>query len=251
VEATDLSAIYQYKFAAQPIYEYKSCSSAYRISGMTFSIVARDPHTGALGVATATGGPVVGSLVPHARAGVGAIATQASTNGLYAYDGLDALARPGADAQGVLDALLAADEGRDRRQCLIVDAVGRAAVWTGPGCSGHAGARIGQGVAVGGNLLSGQAVLDAMLAAYAQCTGALEDRLLAALVSGESAGCDRRGTRSAALKVYTANPFPAVDLRADWSPAPVADLGVILAATRDPSYADFFATVPTRAQQQA
>lgn len=213
---------------------------------MTFSIVARDPDTGALGVATATGGPVVGSLVPHARAGVGAIATQASTNGLYAYDGLDALARPGADAQGVLDALVAGDEGRERRQCLIIDNAGRTAVWTGAECGQHADARTGANVAVGGNLLAGGAVIEAMLEAFAGTSGALEDRLLAALVSGEGAGGDRRGTRSAALKVYLRAPFPAVDLRADWSPTAVADLAEVLAATRDPSYAEFFANVPTR-----
>jgi uncharacterized Ntn-hydrolase superfamily protein len=214
---------------------------------MTFSIVARDPRTGALGVATATGGPVVGSLVPHARAGVGAIATQASTNGLYAYDGLDALAEPGATAQTVLDGLLAGDEGREARQCLIIDAHGRIAVWTGSACSAHASAKSGDNVAVGGNLLSGEAVLDAMLSAFTESAGPLEDRLLAALTAGERTGGDRRGTRSAALKVYTRDPFPTVDLRADWSQTPVADLGVILEATRDSSYADFFASIPTRA----
>lgn len=213
---------------------------------MTFSIVARDPTTSALGVATATGGPVVGSLVPHARACVGAIATQASTNGLYAYDGLDALAQPGADAQGVLDGLLAGDEGRERRQCLIIDNMGRTAVWTGTECGPHASARTGENVAVGGNLLAGETVLEAMLEAFAKAPGTLEDRLLAAMIAGERAGGDKRGTRSAALKVYIRDPFPAVDLRSDWSQTPVADLGEILAATRDSGYADFLANVPRR-----
>ncbi|GLQ57859.1 DUF1028 domain-containing protein [Devosia nitrariae] len=213
---------------------------------MTFSIVARDPATRALGVATATGGPVVGSLVPHARAGVGAIATQASTNGLYAYDGLDALARPGADAQTVLDQLVAGDPQRERRQCLIIDFAGSAAVWTGSACEPYADARIGSDVAVGGNLLADAGVLQAMLEAFAATSGALEDRLLAALTAGEHAGGDRRGTRSAALKVYTNDPFPATDLRADWSEQPIADLGAILAATREPGYADFFNRLPRR-----
>mgnify|MGYP000906405787 CR=1 FL=1 len=90
---------------------------------MTFSIVARDNETGALGVATATGGPVVGSLVPHAAAGVGAIATQGYTNPLYGYDGLDLLGE-GGDARAVVESLITRDAGRDKRQIIVIDAQG-------------------------------------------------------------------------------------------------------------------------------
>lgn len=213
---------------------------------MTFSIIARDSRTGALGIATATGGPVVGSLVPHARAGVGAIATQGTTNALFGVDGLDRLAA-GEGPDRVLESLLEADAGREARQCILMDRNGRTASWTGRDCGAHAGAHAAPDIAVAGNLLTGEAVLTSMLAAYRAASGGLEDRLLAAMQAGEAAGGDRRGTRSAALKVYTSEPFPAVDLRADWSLRPVADLERILAATRDADYADFFSRIPTRA----
>jgi uncharacterized Ntn-hydrolase superfamily protein len=215
---------------------------------MTFSIVARDPDTGAFGVATATGGPVVGSLVPHAAAGIGAIATQCYTNPFYAFEGLALLANPEAVAPAVLQQLLAGDPGRDRRQCIMVDRAGSTAAWSGPACSPHAGALTEAGIAVAGNMLSTDAVLPAMLEAFRQAPGELGDRLLAALAAGEAAGGDERGTRSAALKVYTTEPYPALDLRADWSPRPLDELAAILEAVRAPDYAGFFNSIPTRAE---
>jgi uncharacterized Ntn-hydrolase superfamily protein len=215
---------------------------------MTFSIVARDPETGAFGVATATGGPVVGSLVPHAAAGVGAIATQCYTNAFYAFDGLALLADPELAASAVLPRLLARDAGRDRRQCIMVDREGRTATWTGLACRPHADALAEPGVAVAGNMLSTDAVLGAMLDAFRQAPGELGDRLLAALLAGEGAGGDERGIRSAALKVYTTEPYPALDLRADWSTRPLEELTAILEAVRAPDYAEFFAGIPRRAE---
>lgn len=213
---------------------------------MTFSIVARDPQSGAMGVATATGGPVVGSLVPHARAGVGAIATQSLTNPHFGFDGLDLLADEALPAQDVLDRLLASDPGRDMRQCLVLDRRGATAAWTGPDCMDVAAHQTRENVAVAGNFLIGTEVLDDMIAAFRQADGALEDRLLAALAAGDDRGGDRRGIRSAALKVYDRQPFPAVDLRSDWSTVPLDELRRILAATREPEYAGFFKSVPTR-----
>lgn len=209
---------------------------------MTFSIVARDPFTGALGVATATGGPVVGSLVPHARAGVGAVATQSSTNPFYGFRGLDRMAR-GEDPEAVLAGLVAADPDRARRQCAMIDAAGRTACWTGEACNPYAATLTAPDVAVAGNMIAGPGVLEAMIAAFAP-QAPLEERLLAALEAGEAAGGDRRGTRSAALKIYTSEPYPFIDLRADWSDAPIAHLGAILGAVRDADYADFFRRVP-------
>jgi len=211
---------------------------------MTFSIVARDDDTGAFGVATATGGPVVGSLVPHARAGVGAIATQSLTNPLYGITGLDLLAE-GLSPQDVLDRLTAGDDGRENRQCLIIGLTGPAVAWTGSKAEDAKGAIVADGVGVAGNMLAGTSVFEAMLNAYHEALSTpLEDRLLSALRAGNKAGGDYRGIRSAALKLYTSEPYPAVDLRADWSLDPVAHLGEILSATRSESYAGFFRQLP-------
>ncbi len=157
---------------------------------MTFSIVARDPETGALGVATATAGPAVGALVPHGAAGIGAIATQAMTNAYLAIDGLEHLKT--LDAEGALARVLAEDPNRDQRQVLIVDGSGRVAAWTGPACQSWAGHKSANGVAVGGNILAGEGVLDAMLGAYG-VGGTLPQRLLSALAAGLEAGGASRG----------------------------------------------------------
>ena len=213
---------------------------------MTFSIVGRDPRSGSLGVATATAGPVVGQLVPHGRAGTGAIATQSRTNPHFGYDGLELLADPAADAETVLARLLAGDAGREQRQCLIVDRHGKAAAWTGDDCAAVAASLSRENLAVGGNFLAGEGVLAAMAAAFDATAGKLEDRLLGALAAGAAAGGDQRGIGSAALKVYGERPFPDVDLRADWSETPIDDLARILAATREPDYAGFFEALPPR-----
>ncbi|HEY8594963.1 MAG TPA: DUF1028 domain-containing protein [Devosiaceae bacterium] len=214
---------------------------------MTFSIVARDPRTGAFGVATATGGPAVGSLVPYARAGVGAVATQGyTTNPQYGFGGLDAMAR-GVTSHEALDRLTSADAGRQRRQCVMIDREGRTAAWTGEEIAEVRGALTRDGVAVAGNLLASPQVLKDMMSAFEKAPGLpLADRLLAAMLAGEKAGGDSRGTRSAALKVYDTEDYPAVDLRVDWSVAPIEDLGKVLAATREDDYATFFARLPTR-----
>lgn len=216
---------------------------------MTFSIVARDPMTGAFGVATATGGPVVGSLVPHARSGVGAIATQGYTNPLYAYDGLAALDE-GQGADTVLSALKAADLDFERRQIILVDKTGHTAGWTGSGLKGVANMTLTDNMAAAGNLLASATVVTAMVAAYEASAGKLlEDRLLAALFAGEQAGGDSRGTLSAAIKTVTDQPYPAIDVRVDFSSNPIGGLEVLLDQVRSSSYADFFADLPRRAHQ--
>lgn len=210
---------------------------------MTFSIVARDPRTGQLGVATATAGPVVGSLVPHVRAGTAAIATQAMTNPYLAIDLIGHLdTMPVAAA---LEAALAADPERDRRQLIAVDHLGRTAMWTGAQCEAFAGHAAGDGVVVAGNMLAGAAVLPAMLEAFDR-PGTLPERLLAALIAGKRAGGDRRGTGSAALKVHGREAYPEVDLRVDWSATPVEDLAALLSSEAIAGYADFIAVVPRR-----
>jgi uncharacterized Ntn-hydrolase superfamily protein len=167
---------------------------------VTFSIVACDAHAGHMGVAVASKFLAVGGVVPWLQAEVGAIATQALANTRYGPDGLAHL-RGGASAREALDAVLAADAGRDDRQAGFVDARGRAATHTGQSCMAWAGGRAGPGYAVQGNVLTGPDVVDAMAEAYEAASGDLADRLLLALAAGDAAGGDRRGRQSAAIAV--------------------------------------------------
>jgi len=211
---------------------------------LTFSIVARDPQTGALGVATATAGPAVGALVVHGRAQVGAIATQAMTNPLYGEQGL-ALLQQGADAAYTLKSLLAQDAEAARRQVLIVDNHGNMAQWSGESCGEWAGSLAGHQCLVGGNLLTGEQTLHDMLESYDRHAGLpFADRLLAAMQAGAKAGGDKRGLNSAALKIWHDRHYASVDLRADWSEAPLDALAEILRQTQAASYAEFFAALP-------
>ena len=204
---------------------------------MTFSIVALDRATGDLGVAVASRFLAVGSVVPWARAGVGAIATQALANVAYGRDGLEALAR-GEAAPAVVAALTGADPGRAERQLGIVDARGGAATYTGDDCLPWAGGRVGSGCAAQGNVLVGPAVVDAMLAAFERAAGPLPDRLLTALAAGDGTGGDRRGRQSAALLVvrrdggYGGADDRWIDLRVDDHPDPVPELVRLLGVWR-------------------
>ena len=213
---------------------------------MTFSIVARDPQTGAFGVATATAGPMVGALVPHTRAGRGAVATQAMTNPYLAFDAFAVL-----DELGARDALrtaLAKDEQAELRQIIIVDRNGTADGWTGGQCIGSAGHFIDDGVAVAGNLLTGDAVLAAMMAAYHLHLGksTFAHALLGALQAGAAAGGDKRGLGSAALRVHGNQAFPELDLRVDLSEHPIKALEDLMSEATAGGYHDFFSSVPRR-----
>jgi uncharacterized Ntn-hydrolase superfamily protein len=205
---------------------------------MTFSIVGHsvDPGDGgsvSMGVAVASKFLAVGAAVPAAAADVGAIATQAFANLAYGPDGLRLLAE-GRSAQETLDALTAADEGRDQRQAGVVDAAGRSATFTGAACHDWAGGRTGDGYAVQGNILTGPEVVEAMEEAWLGSEGRLADRLLTALAAGDLAGGDRRGRQSAALLVvrraggYGGTSDVEVDLRADDHPDPVPELRRLL-----------------------
>ena len=205
---------------------------------MTFSVVARDPATGDLGVAVASKFLAVGAVVPWARAGVGAIATQALANVRYGPDGLTAL-EGGATADEVLAALTSADDGRADRQAGIVDGRGGAATYTGPGCLTWAGGRTGDAVAVQGNILTGAEVVDAILGAYERAIDVpFPDRLLEALLAGDRAGGDARGRESAALLVvrdgagYGGVDDRWLDLRVDDHPDPVPELQRIVGVWR-------------------
>lgn len=198
---------------------------------MTFSIVACDLAVSPpeWGVAVASKFLAVGSAVPFARAGVGAVATQALANVSYGPGGLDLLAS-GRHAQETLDALVASDEGRADRQLGVVDAAGRAATYTGESCFDWAGGVTGDGYCCQGNILAGESVVASMQQAFEAATGELAVRLLAALRAGEAAGGDSRGRQSAALKVVSENAGYgggsdlAIDLRVDDHPDPIPEL---------------------------
>lgn len=212
---------------------------------MTYSIVARDPDTGAFGVATATGGPCVGALVPHVASGVGAIATQGDTNPYYGHDGL-ALMRGGGGAEEVVRTIISGDPGRGRRQFAGIGRTGAPAAFCGDELEPFAGSVAGAAFAAVGNMLANQDVLEAMALAFDAGQGPLEEKLLAALKAGEAAGGDRRGTRSAALVVCSREAYPDIDCRVDLSEAPIADLAVLLEVTRSGDYGEFLADRPRR-----
>jgi uncharacterized Ntn-hydrolase superfamily protein len=204
---------------------------------MTFSIVAVDDATGDLGVAVASKYLAVGSVVPWARAGTGAIATQAWANVRYGPDGL-ALLELGLDPDAVVARLIRDDQGRTERQLGIVDRQGRAATYTGESCMPWAGGRTAHGVAVQGNILVGPEVVDAMLDTYRASAGPFADRLLASLLAGDRAGGDRRGRQSAALLIvrieggYGGANDRLIDLRVDDHPDPVPELTRVHAVGR-------------------
>ncbi|WP_265521504.1 DUF1028 domain-containing protein [Oerskovia flava] len=200
---------------------------------MTFSIVARSADHAWLGVATATRSLAVGAAVPAAAAGVGALATQAFTNRAFRAQGLESL-RDGAAPDHVLDLLGQGDPGWARRQVAIVDARGRSAVWTGPGCTAWAGSEHGDDYAVAGNLLTGSQVVEAMARTFVAADGstAFAHLLVDVLRAGQAAGGDARGRQSAALLVVPCQGAPGtpahVDLRVDDHADPVAELARLL-----------------------
>jgi uncharacterized Ntn-hydrolase superfamily protein len=169
----------------------------------TFSIVAADLETGEVGCAVQSKYFSVGSVVPWAWAGVGAVATQAAGVAVYGRLALEELQR-GATPEAALETVLADDPGRETRQLGIVTADGRAAAFTGRECLDWAGQRVGPGFAVQGNILAGEAVVDEMAHAYTKTIGTLVERLVAALEAGQAAGGDKRGQQSAALIVERA-----------------------------------------------
>jgi len=190
---------------------------------MTWSILVRDPATGALGAAVATRFFAVGALCIHVEGGVAALATQALINPMYALHGMARL-RAGEAPDAVAAALLAADAGRETRQLHMIDAAGHIAQHTGADCVAWCGAVRGADVSVAGNMLAGPRVVAATLAAFQSADGSLAERLLTALEAGEAAGGDKRGKQSAALKVCTADPYPDLDIRTDDHPDPLAEL---------------------------
>ncbi|KAF0994986.1 DUF1028 domain-containing protein [Geobacillus sp. TFV-3] len=195
----------------------------------TFSIVAFDSTTGELGIAVQSKFLGVGAVVPWAKAGVGAVATQSYANTSYGPRGLEWMAK-GKSAQETLELLVADDSERDLRQVGIVDAKGRVATFTGKKCYPWAGGITGTNYAAQGNILAGEETVLAMGRMFEQTKGPLAERLLKALQAGQAAGGDRRGQQSAALLVvkegggYGGYNDRYIDLRVDDHPRPIEEL---------------------------
>jgi uncharacterized Ntn-hydrolase superfamily protein len=196
----------------------------------TYSIVARDPHSGELGVAVQSHWFAVGPIVPWVRAGVGAVATQSIAEPAYGPRALDAMAG-GARAREALDELVADDELARFRQVAAVDAHGNAAAFTGEGCIAYAGHQEGHAFSAQANMMASPEVWPAMAHAFEAAAGPLSRRLLAALHAAEARGGDARGRQSCALVVAPAHGEPwqrTVDLRVDDHPEPLAELDRLL-----------------------
>jgi uncharacterized Ntn-hydrolase superfamily protein len=199
----------------------------------TFSIVAHDPQEDSWGVAVASKFLAVGAIVPYAKAGIGAIATQSNPNLSYGEQGLRMMAE-GSSASETLAELVERDQEQEDRQVGIVDAAGEVATFTGKDCSDWAGGYTGDRYAVQGNLLTDEHTLEAMVDAFENGTGELGDRLYTALLAGEREGGDRRGKQSACLIVvkprgsYGGFTDRYIDLRVDNHPEPVVELGDLL-----------------------
>ncbi|MFH1851542.1 MAG: tetratricopeptide repeat protein [Candidatus Neomarinimicrobiota bacterium] len=203
----------------------------------TFSIVAADTAAGELGIAVASRFFTVGNVVPWAKAGVGAVATQSFANTSFGWRGLDLLEQ-GTAPDEVVAILIRNDDNPTRRQFGVVAADGRSATYTGENCLDWAGGRSGSCYAVQGNILAGEAVVAALEKTFLSTTGTLAERLYAALIAGEAAGGDSRGKQSAALLVvkagagYGGYTDRAIDVRVDDHAEPFVELGRILAIAR-------------------
>ena len=196
---------------------------------MTYSIVARDTDSGQLGVAAQSCYFALGSVLPWARAGVGAVATQSMVDPGYGPRCLDLLAE-GLPAAEALDRVRAADEGREVRQVGLVDAAGRVASFTGALCIDHLSHAAGEGYSAQANMMAGPGVCEAMAEAFEHTAGDLATRLVAALVAAEGKGGDARGRMSAAVIVVEGarhdHPWEGVltDVRVDHHPDPLTEL---------------------------
>jgi uncharacterized Ntn-hydrolase superfamily protein len=200
---------------------------------MTFSIVARDASTGELGIAVQSKFLAVGAVVPWAKAGVGAIATQSWANTSYGPRGLELLAS-GLSADQTLEQLLSDDEGRAMRQVGIVGLEGKPATYTGEECFSWAGGKTGVDYTCQGNILVSEGTVLAMAQVFEASSGPLCERLLTALAAGQAAGGDSRGQQSAALLVVRSNGGYGgfndrlIDLRVDDHLQPIEELGRLL-----------------------
>jgi uncharacterized Ntn-hydrolase superfamily protein len=212
---------------------------------MTWSIVARDPETGHLGIAVASRFFAVGSAVPYMRGRIGAVATQAFVSPLYGVDGL-AMLGAGHSPQEIIDTLTARDDGAQQRQLHLIDGSGRNAAFTGAKCIDWAGHIVEDNVSVAGNMLVGPQVIEKTLAAYKDLASApFAERLLGAMEAGEAAGGDKRGKQSAALSIYRDQDYAWLSIRADDHPDPLEELWRLYNVAQE-RYLYVAETMPTR-----
>ncbi|MGB7061422.1 MAG: DUF1028 domain-containing protein [Candidatus Zixiibacteriota bacterium] len=239
---TVLKRLMQITFMVCCIAVFSHCvtwSSCYDADGdgqeaiATFSIVARDSVTGELGVAVASRFFGVGVVVPWAKAGVGAVATQSFANTTFGWRGLELLEK-GATPEEIVEILVKGDDDPERRQFGIVAADGKSATYTGEKCLAWAGGRNGPDYAIQGNILVSEEVVTAMEKTFLESKGTLAERLYEALLAGEAKGGDSRGKQSAALLVvkkdagYGGYTDRAIDIRVDDHPEPFKELGRLL-----------------------
>jgi uncharacterized Ntn-hydrolase superfamily protein len=213
---------------------------------MTFSIAAWDEITGMTGVAVLTKFLSVGSLCPFAKAGVGAVATQAFVNPTFGPRGL-ALLEQGNEVEDALHILLKSDEGREHRQLHMVDSKGKTAAFTGKETVTWAGHRTFPYFSVAGNMLVGEDTIVAMAETYQKNTGVeFTERLLRALEAGQAAGGDKRGRQSAAMYVVSSEVYAYLDLRVDDHPDPIVEMRRIFEEAKQ-EYLPFKQFLPTKA----
>jgi len=199
----------------------------------TYSIVARDPDTGEMGVAVQSHWFSVGTIVSWGEAGVGVVATQSFVNPAFGPDGLELL-KSGMTADKVVDKLIADDEGRDVRQLAIIDVNGNVKSYTGKNCIPGAGNIVGENYSVQANLMLNDKVPGAMSKAFEEATGTLAERMMAALFAAQEVGGDIRGKQSAAILVVKGESTGKVwedrliDLRVEDSPEPLQELKRLL-----------------------
>jgi uncharacterized Ntn-hydrolase superfamily protein len=199
---------------------------------MTFSLLGRCARTGRLGMVVSSSSPAVAARCAHARPAVGVAASQNVTDPRLGPAALDALARDG-DARRALDTVVAAAPHAEYRQLMVLGRAGPPAAFTGAAALGRHGHRLGTDCAAAGNLLSDEAVLDAMVARFGELADAdLGDRLVAALAAGEAAGGESGDVRSAGLLMIGDVEWPVADLRVDWADAPVGALEALWAVYR-------------------
>jgi uncharacterized Ntn-hydrolase superfamily protein len=211
---------------------------------MTWSIIALDA-SGAFGIAIASRFFAVGALCPHARSGVGAVATQALVNPLYAAPALEGLAQ-GLRPEEIIERLTSADEGRSHRQLHLIGADGRSAAHTGSACVAWCGHTAGEGFSVAGNMLAGPQVIEATAEAYrVHAALPFAERLIAAMAAGDAAGGDKRGKQAAALRIHTTEDYPALDIRVDDHAEPIEELQRLYQKSLE-RYQPFTACLPSR-----
>lgn len=227
-------------------FDIPGTARAYEIGyDMTWSLIALD-DSGALGIAIASRFFAVGALCPYGRGGAGAVSTQALVNPLYGPRAIDAMAG-GAEPAAIVGDLIARDPGAASRQVHMIDARGRIAAHTGASCIDWCGHIAGSGWSVAGNMLAGPEVIERTAATYVeQRDRPLAERLIAAMKAGEAAGGDKRGKQGAALRIWTTEEYPAIDIRVDDHIDPLQELSRLHAICLE-RFQPFIECLPTRA----